>query len=92
MATPKAAPAARAPIRVTFKAPHKGLTPVTLLLKYPNTNRQIRVAMTDIFNASVELAMKKYGLSGMIPPRIYEMPIFRALLVALLGSVLWSPI
>ena len=32
-ATPKAAAAANAPINVTFNAPKKGLTPVTLLLK-----------------------------------------------------------
>ena len=59
LATPNAAAAAKAPISVTFTAPHKGLTPVILLLKYPKTNKQIKVATTDIFSASVELEIKK---------------------------------
>ncbi len=47
-ATPNAAAAAIAPISVTLTAPHKGLTPVILLLKKPNTKRQNNVATTDI--------------------------------------------
>ena len=59
-----------APIKVTLKAPHSGFTPVILLLKKPKTNKHTNVATTDIFNASVELLIKKYGLKGMMPPAI----------------------
>ena len=58
-ATPYAAPAASAPISITFKAPDSTGTPVILLLKYPNTNKQIRVAITDNLRASFESLMKK---------------------------------
>ena len=67
-ATPYAAPAARAPISITFRAPDNIGTPVILLLKYPKTKRQIKVAITENFNASLESFMKIYGLSGIIPP------------------------
>ncbi len=59
LATPKAAPAATAPISITRRAPHQGLMPVSLLLKKPNTNKHIRVTNADIFNASVEELRKK---------------------------------
>lgn len=67
-ATPKAAAAANAPISITLKAPCKTGTPVILLLKYPKTNRHIRVAITENFNASLESSIKKYGLNGIMPP------------------------
>jgi hypothetical protein len=64
----KAHPAAMAPIIITRKAPPIRFTPVNLLLKYPNTNRQIRVITAEYFSPSIPLDAKKYGLKGMSPP------------------------
>ena len=58
-ATQYAAPAASAPMSMTFNAPDNTGTPVILLLKYPNTKRQIKVATTENFKASLESLIKK---------------------------------
>src|SRR5882724_5760474 len=59
LATPNAAPAATAPIKVTRRAPYQGCTPVTLLLKNPKIKRQRSVSTTEIFNPSAGDATKK---------------------------------
>src|SRR5688500_13819493 len=68
LATPNAAPAAAAPISVTFNAPHHGFIPVILLLNQPKTKRQSKVITKEILNACKGESIKKYGLKGTNPP------------------------
>jgi len=59
LAIPNAAPAAAAPMSITFNPPVIGLMPVILLLKYPKMNKQTNVITTENFNAFKESAIKK---------------------------------
>ena len=52
-------PAAIAPIIMTRNAPPILFTPVNLLLKYPNMNKQINVMKDEILRPSLPLDAKK---------------------------------
>ena len=58
-ATPNAAPAAAAPISMTFNAPHHGFIPVILLLNQPKTKRQTKVITNEMLNACKGESTKK---------------------------------
>ena len=55
----KAAAAAIAPVIITFRPPHQGLTPVILLLKNPKIYKQINVMTAEIFKPSMASVTKK---------------------------------
>ena len=65
-AIPNAAPAAAAPIIITLNPPVHGFTPVILLLKNPNTYKQISVIMTDIFNPCTNRLQKNKDLKEQV--------------------------
>ena len=54
-----AAAAAKAPIAVTLRAPLIGGCPVTLLLKYPKTNKQRMVVIQEYIKPLVTFLVRK---------------------------------